>query len=227
MRVVPHRVALLSGGLDSTVLVAHLLDCGHTVDVVSIDYGQRHARELRSAAAVARHYGLRHDVVDLASVGRLLAGNALTDRDVEVPHGHYEDETMRATVVPNRNAIMLAVAAGIAGARGATGVAIAAHAGDHPVYPDCRPEFIAALNTAFRCGTEGAGDVGVVAPFVGIDKTAIARRGRDLGAPLHLTWSCYEGGDCHCGRCGTCRERAEAFLEAGMPDPTEYACAPA
>jgi 7-cyano-7-deazaguanine synthase len=220
-------VVLLSGGLDSTVLVAHLLDSGDEVHTVSVDYGQRHRVELRAAHAVARYYGLPHDVVDLSPLGRLLSGSALTDPTVDVPDGHYADESMRATVVPNRNAIMISVAVGIAAARGFNRVATAVHAGDHPIYPDCRAEFIYAATMAAEYATVGYGDVTVVAPFVVHDKTWIAARGAELRAPLELTWSCYKGVPemaeaWHCGTCGTCTERREAFALAGVADPTPY-----
>lgn len=220
----PDTIALLSGGMDSTVLVGHLLDCGHAVDAVSILYGQRHRCELYAATVIARHYNIRHDVVDIESVGALLGGSALTD-DIPVPDGHYAEESMRATVVPNRNAIMLTIAAGVAVARGAQKVATAVHAGDHFIYPDCRPEFIAALDLAIRTGTDGFGSVEVEAPFIKIGKHDICALGHRLDAPLDLTWSCYKGGDEHCGTCGTCVERIEAFALAGVPDPTAYAVA--
>jgi len=215
-------LVLLSGGLDSTTLAAHLLDAGDHLETISIHYGQRHVRELQAAAAVAAHLGLRHDVVDLSVLRQHLTGSALTD-DVPVPHGHYAEDTMRATVVPNRNAIMLSVAVGIAVARHLNRVATAVHAGDHFVYPDCRPAFIDAIDDAARLGTQGFGDVMVTAPFVNWTKADIARRAHQLGAPAHLSWSCYEGNDQHCGRCGTCVERASAFSQAGVPDPTVYA----
>lgn len=218
----PSVLVLLSGGLDSTVLASQVLADGDLVEAVSIHYGQRHARELDAAAAVAERLGVRHDVVDLQALRRHLTGSALTD-DVPVPEGHYAEDSMRATVVPNRNAIMLAVAAGIAVARGIGRVVTAVHAGDHYVYPDCRPEFIDAMSAACVLGTAGFGDVRVDAPFVAMSKAGIVRVGERVGAPMGLSWSCYRGGDVHCGRCGTCVERVEAFRVAGVVDPTVYA----
>jgi 7-cyano-7-deazaguanine synthase len=216
---------LLSGGLDSTVLAAYYADRGEALHAVSVDYGQRHARELEAAQAVAAHYGARHDVLDLTGLGALLSGSALTDPDVPVPDGHYAEESMKATIVPNRNMIMLSAAAGIALAHGYHAVATAVHAGDHYIYPDCRPEFIAAVNDAVTVGMAGIARPGftIEAPFITNSKADIARLGTDLGAPLHLTWSCYKGGEVHCGRCGTCVERAGAFADAGVADPTVYA----
>jgi 7-cyano-7-deazaguanine synthase len=224
-------VVLLSGGLDSTVLAGHLLAAGDDVHAVSFDYGQRHRRrELDAARDVAGYYGLTHDVVDLTALGALLGGSALTDPTIDVPHGHYADDTMRITVVPNRNAIMLMAAAGIAAARGFQRVATAVHAGDHAIYPDCRAEFIVAASECAEQATAGHGDVKIVAPFVCHDKTWIVRRGAELHAPFYRTWSCYEGDPhqalgrppTHCGACGTCHERREAFTRAGVYDTTSY-----
>jgi 7-cyano-7-deazaguanine synthase len=219
----PYAIVLLSGGMDSTALLGGMIGIGYRVDALAVDYGQRHHRELRAARNVAAHYGTRFDVADLSGLSRLLTGSALTDQSVPVPEGHYADESMRSTVVPNRNAILIMIAAGVAAARGAQYVATAVHAGDHPVYPDCRPEFLHAADEAAAAGTAGHGDVHVVAPFIAMTKTDIARTGAADGVPFHLTWSCYQGGAVHCGRCGTCTERIEAFERAGLTDPTEYA----
>ena len=215
-------LALLSGGMDSTALVSVLKGMGHEVDTVSINYGQRHAKELERAKAVADHFGLRHDVIDLSVLAHSLRSALTTVDEVEVPDGHYAEETMRATVVPNRNAIMLMVAVGIAASRGHDQVATAVHAGDHFIYPDCRPDFIEAASKCAQLGTATFGDVRIVAPFVNMGKDAIASLGNEFGAPFHLSWSCYKGGENHCGRCGTCVERAEAFALAGVDDPTTY-----
>lgn len=215
-------VVLLSGGLDSSTLLAHARD-SLAVDpmlALSVDYGQRHARELRSAEQIAKHYRTRHEVLDLTGWGKLLGGSALTDPTVDVPHGHYADDNMRSTVVPNRNATMLAAAAGVAAAIGARVVLTAVHAGDHAVYPDCRPEFIESMSQTAMLGT--GGDVFVDAPFVHWTKTDIAEHAGRLSVPIDLTWSCYEGGEQHCGRCGTCVERREALHDAGVDDTTLY-----
>lgn len=216
-------LVLLSGGLDSTVLAARLLVAGHQLDAISIHYGQRHAKELDAARAVARWLGIRHNVVDLQLLREHLGGSALTSDGVDVPDGHYAQENMRATVVPNRNAIMLSVAVGIAVSRGLAQVATAVHAGDHFIYPDCRPEFITAMDTVAHLGTAGFGDVRVVAPFLHLTKADVVILGNQFGAPMELSWSCYRGGEVHCGRCGTCVERSEAFRVADVADPTSYA----
>lgn len=222
-------VTTLSGGLDSVTLAHALAAEGRELVALSFDYGQRHAKEIDFAARCAERLGADHHVVDLASVGALLTGSALTDPTVEVPEGHYTDASMAATVVPNRNAIMLSVAVGVAVARGAEAVATAVHAGDHAIYPDCRPAFIEAIEHEARVANEGFISEGfrVLAPYLHLTKTEIVHRGAALGVPFGETWSCYLGEERHCGRCGTCVERREAFELAGVPDPTSYAAVPA
>ncbi|MFJ4960240.1 7-cyano-7-deazaguanine synthase QueC [Streptomyces sp. NPDC088739] len=212
---------LLSGGLDSAVLAARLHHDGHLVSALSCDYGQRHRRELAAAAAVAASLGVSHRVINLSGVAAAMDpdSSALLG-SAAVPHGHYADDNMAVTVVPGRNLLMLAAAAAVASSRGDEVVAIAAHAGDHPVYPDCRTEFLDAAQAAVALGTP---TLDVVYPFAHFSKADIVAEGARLGVPFGLTWSCYEGGAVHCGRCGTCVERAEAFAVAGVEDPTLYA----
>jgi 7-cyano-7-deazaguanine synthase len=215
-----NQLVLLSGGMDSTALLALAAARGPVVGALSVNYGQRHAVELEAAKDVAEFYGVDHYVLDLTSWGSLLSGSALTDASVAVPEGHYAAPSMAVTVVPNRNATMLMAAAGVAESLGADVVLTAVHNGDHHVYPDCRPEFIAAASLAANLGT--GGKVSIDAPFVNISKTDIAVVGKGFGAPFELTWSCYKGGDTHCGACGTCVERIEAFRDSGVEDPTTY-----
>lgn len=213
-------LVLLSGGMDSTTALAATLAAAEpdeAVEALFIDYGQRHIRERASSIAVAAHYGVRWAELDLRSFGASVT-SALTSEGRAVPHGHYTAASMEQTVVPNRNATMLSAAAGIAASRGLSRVVTAVHAGDHAVYADCRPEFITALSAATELGC----GIAIEAPFVYTSKTDIAREGSALLAPYDLTWSCYEGGVLHCGRCGTCVERAEAFHDARVPDPTTY-----
>lgn len=213
---------LLSGGLDSTTALA-LCHARNTASrAVTVDYGQRHDREVTAAKAIAARYGVPLHVLDFRSWGAALPGSALTDGGVPVPHGHYADASMAVTVVPNRNATLIMAAAGIAAAHGCQRVVTAVHAGDHPVYADCRPQFIASARQVVELATDGK--VGLFAPFLHDTKAEIARIAQDYGVPLGLTWSCYEGGTWHCGRCGTCVERREAFEQAGVLDPTTYAC---
>ncbi|CUH46834.1 7-cyano-7-deazaguanine synthase QueC [Ruegeria atlantica] len=210
-----------SGGLDS-VSLAHVLAAeGNLSRLVSFDYGQRHTKELTFAALCSERLSVPHHVIDLRSVGASLTGSALTD-DVDVPDGHYAEETMKVTVVPNRNAIMLTIAYGVAAAQGDNAVATAVHGGDHFIYPDCRPAFTDAFDTMQRAALDGYADVALHVPFVHRSKADIVREGARVDTPFDQTWSCYKGGDVHCGRCGTCVERREAFDLAGVPDPTQY-----
>jgi 7-cyano-7-deazaguanine synthase len=213
-------VALASGGLDSTVLLYHLVKKKHAeVYALSVDYGQRHVRELDSARKVCSMLGIPIEVVDLKGITKLLSGSALTGGG-EVPDGHYAEESMKATVVPNRNMIMLAIAAGWAINLKADAVAYAAHAGDHEIYPDCREVFTCALETAVRLADWH--EVGFYRPFVGITKAEIVALGAHLNVPFEHTWSCYKGGEKHCGTCGTCVERLEAFAQVMLKDQVEY-----
>jgi len=219
-----HVVLILSGGLDSSVLAWWLHRQGCRVTAVSVDYGQRHRVEVEYARGVAARLGVAHEVVDLCGVGRLLGGSALTDIAVPVPAGHYTDVSMRATVVPHRNALMLDVAVALAVSAKADAVAFAAHAGDHPIYPDCRPAFRDTYQRMVLVANDGflVDGFRVLAPFLGLSKADIVALGAELDVLFTSTWSCYEGGDRHCGVCGTCVERREAFALAGVPDPTSY-----
>jgi 7-cyano-7-deazaguanine synthase len=216
-------VIVFSGGLDSTVALTEATKLHDRVLAVSFNYGQRHRhRELAAARDIARQLGVTHHVVDLGCLAELLPGSSLTDLGIPVPHGHYAAESMQATVVPNRNMIMLSIAAGIAGAHGMEQVITAVHAGDHYVYPDCRPEFMASLDIALNLAFTTAQRPVLDAPYVQLTKAEIVSRGYAMGAPMDLSWSCYEGGARHCGRCGTCVERCSAFEDAGVHDPTLY-----
>jgi len=217
-------VAVLSGGLDSATALALMVSKGVRPSVaLTFDYGQRHRREIESARAVAAWYGIEHHVVDLTSVSHLISASALTS-NVAVPEGHYAEESMRATVVPNRNAMMFAVAWGVAVSRQASGIVVGVHAGDHHIYPDCRPEFIASFEAAMVRANEGMAPDGMVvhAPLLLLDKAAIVGEASRLGVPMHLTWTCYNGRDKACGKCGSCVERLEAFALNDLVDPAEY-----
>ncbi|MFZ5789272.1 MAG: 7-cyano-7-deazaguanine synthase QueC [Pseudomonadota bacterium] len=214
-------IVVCSGGLDSVTLAHKAAAEGALLRLLSFDYGQRHKKELDHARRCAERLKAPHDLVDIAAVGRLLTGSALTGGGA-VPDGHYAEETMRATVVPNRNAIMLAIAFGVAVAQQADAVAAAVHGGDHFIYPDCRPAFVEAFAAMQRAALDGLANIALVTPFLTLGKADIVREGARLGVPFAETWSCYKGGALHCGRCGTCVERREAFHLAGVEDPTAY-----
>ncbi len=214
-------VVLCSGGMDSVVAL-HWARREHTVAAaVSFDYGAKHNhREIPCAAAHAAEIGARHEVIRLDFVDRLFA-SALLKSGGEIPEGHYEAENMKQTVVPFRNAIMLSIACGFAESAGADGLVIAAHGGDHAIYPDCREDFMRAMGDAMRLGTYAG--VRLLRPFIAMTKADIATTGAGMGVDFAGTWSCYKGGEIHCGKCGTCVERREAFALAGVADPTVYA----
>ena len=211
-------VIIYSGGLDSTTLLYEERE--RVALAVTFDYGSNHAaREI----ACARHHcallGVEHLVIELAFMSRYFQSSLLSGGDA-IPSGSYDDENMKSTVVPFRNGIMLSIACGLAESRGLKRVLIANHGGDHAIYPDCRPEFVDAMDGAMQAGTyEG---VRLAAPYTHLTKADLVRRGAKWGVDYSNTYSCYRGGDRHCGTCGTCTERKEAFREAGIPDPTAY-----
>lgn len=214
-------VAIASGGMDSATLLATLQADEHEVSALGVDYGQRHSKELEYLERLCFALEVPCDIVDLSALRPLIAGqSSLTNPFIEVPEGHYAHTTMKATVVPNRNMILLAVAIGHAISLGYDAVAYGAHSGDHAIYPDCREVFAAAMSTAaLLCDWR---EIKLLRPFVDITKADIVELGAELGVPYALTWSCYRGGELHCGKCGTCVERREAFELAGVEDPTEY-----
>ena len=213
-------LVLLSGGMDSTTALYWARQEHEVVGAVSFDYGSKHNhREIALALWHSSHLNVWHDTVALPFVNELFASDLLKSGG-DIPDGHYADENMKRTVVPSRNGIMLAIACGIAESRGAESLVIAAHSGDHAIYPDCREPFMQSIAAAMREGTYAR--IELLRPFIHMDKAAIARLGHDLGVNFAKTWSCYKGGDHHCGTCGTCVERREAFLHAGLHDPTVY-----
>lgn len=212
-------VLLFSGGLDSTTALYSHVNAGDEIRCLSINYGQRHRKELLAARQIASRLNIPFHQLDLSSTRELLSGSSQTS-DIEVPEGHYTEESMKLTVVPNRNMIMLSMAIGWAINLKFDCVTYAAHSGDHAIYPDCRREFVDAMKTAAQlCDWHS---IKVHAPFVDFSKSDIVKLGHKLSVPYELTWSCYKGGDLHCGKCGTCVERKEAFELAGIADPTLY-----
>ncbi len=214
-------VIVFSGGMDSTTLLYQLRAGGHELKALSFNYGQRHAVELEHAQRIAEQAGVPYECVELGALAGVIAGqSSQLNREVAVPEGHYTEESMKATVVPNRNMIMLSVAVAHAIALEFDAVAYGAHAGDHAIYPDCRLDFVEAMRSVISlCDWR---KIELLTPYVDKNKSEICRLGAELQVPFALTWSCYKGGHAHCGRCGTCVERKEAFELAGVRDPTEY-----
>jgi 7-cyano-7-deazaguanine synthase len=212
-------VVILSGGLDSTTVLYSLRSQGHEVKALSVDYGQRHSRELEAARAVCRHAGVEQRVVNLSALAPLFGTNRLTSEG-EIPEGPYSAESIALTAVPNRNMILISVALAWAVSLKFDAVAFGAHQGPHTNYPDCRPVFAHAMDVAAHLCDDRP--LRVLAPFVESDKAHIVRVGKEVGVPFELTWSCYQGGARHCGKCGTCIDRRQAFAANGLADPVEY-----
>jgi len=214
-------VVLVSGGMDSVTALYHAAKENDVVGGVSFDYGSKHNhKELPLAREHCEKLGVPHQIIELDFINKLFASDLLQSGG-EIPEGHYEDQNMKKTVVPFRNGIMLSIAAGFAESLGAEGLVIAAHAGDHTIYPDCREDFMQAMGDAIRLGTYA--EIRLQRPFIRILKEDIVTRGHELGVDFARTWSCYKGLDVQCGSCATCVERREAFENAGVPDPTIYA----
>lgn len=213
-----NSVIIVSGGMDSITL---LYDHKDEIALgISFDYGSNHnAREIPFAKMHCERLGIKHITINLDFMHQYFK-SSLLDGAEAIPEGHYADDNMKSTVVPFRNGIMLSIAIGIAESNYLDQVFIANHGGDHTIYPDCRPEFINAIDAAATAGTYN--NVKVVAPYTKITKSDIARIGKKLGIDYTETWSCYKGGEVHCGKCGTCVERKEALAEAGIDDKTIY-----
>lgn len=209
---------VLSGGMDSVTM---LYDFSDSIDLaVTFNYGSNHnMREMECARYHCRNLGIELVEIDLSFIGQYFHSSLLSGADA-VPVGEYDFDNMKSTVVPFRNGIMLAAAAGLAESRGLKAVMIANHAGDHAIYPDCRAGFVHSMSEAMRNGTYIG--VQIDAPYTGISKADIARIGKRLGIDYSTTYSCYKGGEKHCGKCGTCVERKEALRDAEIKDTTEY-----
>ena len=209
---------ILSGGMDSVTLLHDKKE--EIALAVTFDYGSNHAqREIAMARKNCELLDIEHIVIPLGFIHYHFKSSLLSGAEA-IPEGHYTAENMRSTVVPFRNGIMLSIAAGIAESRGLNRVLVANHAGDHAIYPDCRLDFIKAMNEAIKAGTDDK--VEIFAPYTEITKSDIAAIGKRIGVDYSLTYSCYKGGEKHCGKCGTCVERKEAMRDAGIEDPTEY-----
>lgn len=211
---------LLSGGMDSVAVLYDAMRSHEVVGCLSFDYGAKHNhKEIPFAIWHSEKNNIKHHTVSLGFVNELFKSDLLKSGG-DIPEGHYEEDNMKSTVVPFRNGIMLSIAAGFAESEEAEGLVIAAHSGDHAVYPDCREDFMKSMGDAIRSGTYV--DIELLRPFISMRKEDIAKLGDELGVDFAKTWSCYKGEEIHCGKCGTCVERREAFIISGVADPTEY-----
>lgn len=211
-------IIIVSGGMDSITMLHDFKD--RIALAISFDYGSNHnAKEIPFAKLHCQRLGIKHITIPLAFMKEHFKSSLLSGAEA-IPEGHYADKNMKSTVVPFRNGIMLAIAAGIAETNDISHIMIANHSGDHTIYPDCRENFISAMSEATHAGTYNG--VTLFAPYTGITKSQIAKRGKELGIDYTETWSCYKGGEKHCGKCGTCVERKEALRDAGIKDKTEY-----
>jgi len=212
-------VVIYSGGMDSFTVLNRAIKDGKEVFALSFDYGQRHVKELECASSVCDSLNIKHKVIDISAINELLAGSSLTD-DIDIPEGHYEAESMKSTIVPNRNMILLSLAVAYAVSVGAGQVYYGAHSGDHAIYPDCRPEFVKKMSDV--CQIANYESVEIFSPYLEVDKTAILTDGISMGLDYSNTWTCYNGREKACGKCGACQERLEAFSENQVTDPIAY-----
>ncbi|MDO6447283.1 7-cyano-7-deazaguanine synthase QueC [Colwellia sp. 1_MG-2023] len=212
-------VVIYSGGMDSFTVLNRALKDGKEVFALSFDYGQRHVKELQCASDVCKSLNVPHKVIDITTINQLLAGSSLTD-DIDIPEGHYEAETMKSTVVPNRNMILLSLAVGYAVSVGAAQVYYGAHSGDHAIYPDCRPEFVEKMNDVCQIANYEA--VEIFSPYLTVTKSDILTDGIKMALDYSKTWTCYNGREKACGKCGACQERLEAFSDNNVVDPLAY-----
>lgn len=212
-------VVIYSGGMDSFTVLNRAIQDGKEVFALSFDYGQRHVKELKYAAKVCKGLNVAHKVIDISAINQLLAGSSLTD-DIDIPEGHYEAENMKSTIVPNRNMILLSLAVGYAVSVEASQVYYGAHSGDHAIYPDCRPEFVMKMNDVCQIANYEA--VEIFSPYLNVNKTAILTDGIAMGLDYSNTWTCYNGRENACGKCGACQERLEAFADNNITDPVPY-----
>ena len=212
-------LVILSGGIDSTVLLYDLIDQGYDVEAITFHYGQKHSKEISSAKATCAILDIPQKIVRLEGIEDLIHGSALIG-DKDIPEGHYEDESMKSTVVANRNSIFINLAMAYAITKKIRTIAYGAHAGDHAIYPDCRPVFVERIQALAE--VVDYDPLNIIVPYLHWKKQDIVKKGAELGVDFDYTWSCYKGQRLHCGRCGTCVERIEAFKLAGVEDPTKY-----
>lgn len=216
----PNKVVVIySGGMDSFTVLHKAVQAGHDVYALSFNYGQRHVKELQCAAQVCQELGIKHKIVDISAINQLLAGSSLTD-NIDIPEGHYAADNMKSTVVPNRNMILLSLAVGYAVSLGASQVYYGAHSGDHFIYPDCRPEFVQKMHDV--CQIANYEPVDIISPYLTQTKIEILADGLAMGLDYSKTWTCYNGREKACGKCGSCQERLEAFTLNNVTDPLPY-----
>ncbi len=213
-------VVIYSGGMDSYTVLHKAVQQGLTPYALTFDYGQRHVKEIEVARSVCQELGINHKVIDISAINQLIGGSSLTDNSIDVALGHYQEETMKSTVVPNRNMILLSLAIGYAVSIGAEQVYYGAHSGDHAIYPDCRPEFVAKMNDVAAIANYEKTEI--FSPYLNSDKIGILKDGLAMGLDYSKTWTCYNGREKACGQCGSCVERLEAFAANGVSDPLPY-----
>lgn len=212
-------VVIFSGGMDSFTVLNKVVKQNCEAYALSFDYGQRHRKELDYAARVCASLNIHHKIIDISAINELIGGSSLTS-DIEVPEGHYEQQSMQSTVVPNRNMILLSMAVGYAVSLGSNKVFYGAHSGDHAIYPDCRPEFVHKMNDV--CAIANYDAVEILCPYLNVSKIDILADGLKMGLDYGDTWTCYNGRQRACGKCGACQERLEAFTENQTQDPLDY-----
>jgi len=213
-------VVIYSGGMDSFTVLHKAIEQGLTPYALTFDYGQRHIKEIEVAKDVCKELGVNHKIIDISAINQLIGGSSLTDSSIEVALGHYEEENMKSTVVPNRNMILLSLAIGYAVSIGAEQVYYGAHSGDHAIYPDCRPEFVEKMNDVAAIANYEKTEI--FSPYLNSNKIGILKDGLAMGLDYSKTWTCYNGREKACGQCGSCVERLEAFAENGITDPIPY-----
>ncbi|MFM2483626.1 7-cyano-7-deazaguanine synthase QueC [Celerinatantimonas yamalensis] len=212
-------VIIYSGGMDSYTVLNRAIREGYQPFALTFNYGQKHKKEIDVASKVTRELGIDHKVIDITAINQLLQGSSLTS-DMDIPEGHYAEDSMKSTVVPNRNMILLSLAIGYAVSIGASKVYYGAHSGDHAIYPDCRPEFVDKMNAVSQIANYDAVDI--ISPYLNLSKIDILKDGLAMGLDYSQTWTCYNGREKACGRCGACQERLEAFALNHQTDPLEY-----
>lgn len=212
-------VVIYSGGMDSFTVLNRARKDGKEVFALTFDYGQKHIKEIGYAKRVCAELNIEHKVIDISAINQLLAGSSLTD-DIDIPEGHYEEESMKSTVVPNRNMILLSLAVGYAVSKGASKVYYGAHSGDHAIYPDCRPEFVEKMSDV--CQIANYEPVTIYCPYLDQTKIDILTDGLKMGLDYGKSWTCYNGREKACGKCGACQERLEAFEKNNVTDPLSY-----